>query len=67
MLGGIGFVTALLGSTLGIGGGVFIVPMLTLLLGLPIHIAIASSLVSIIATSTTAAATYVKNRFTNVR
>jgi uncharacterized membrane protein YfcA len=66
-LAGIGFVAGLVGSTLGIGGGIFIVPMLTVLAHLPIHVAIASSLVSIVATSTTAAATYVKNRFANIR
>ena len=66
-LGGIGFAAGLVGSTLGIGGGIFIVPMLTVLAHLPIHVAIASSLVSIVATSTTAAAAYVKNRFANVR
>jgi uncharacterized membrane protein YfcA len=64
---GIGFAAGLVGSTLGIGGGVFIVPMLTVLAHLPIHVAIASSLVSIVATSTTAAAAYVKNRFANIR
>lgn len=66
-LGGIGFVAGLVGSTLGIGGGIFIVPMLTVLAHLPIHVAIASSLVSIVAAATTAAATYVKNRFANIR
>lgn len=66
-LGGIGFAAGLVGSTLGIGGGIFIVPMLTVLAHLPIHVAIASSLVSIVATSTTAAAAYVKNRFANIR
>lgn len=66
-LGGIGFLAGLVGSTLGIGGGVFIVPMLSVLAHLPIHVAIASSLVSIVATSTTAAAAYVKNRFANIR
>ena len=66
-LGGIGFAAGLVGSTLGIGGGIFIVPMLTVLAHLPIHVAIASSLVSIVATSTTAAAAYVRNRFANIR
>jgi uncharacterized membrane protein YfcA len=66
-LGGIGFAAGLVGSTFGIGGGIFIVPMLTVLAHLPIHVAIASSLVSIVATSTTAAAAYVKNRFANIR
>lgn len=67
VLAGTGFVGGLIGSTLGIGGGIFIVPMLTVLASLPIHVAIASSLVSIVATSTTAAATYVKSGFANIR
>lgn len=67
VLGGTGLVAGLLGSTLGVGGGVFIVPMLTLALHLPIHIAIGSSLVAIVATSCTAAGIYTKNRLTNVK
>lgn len=66
-LGGIGLVAGLLGSTLGVGGGILIVPMLTLALHLPIHIAIGSSLVAIVATSCTAASIYTKNRLTNVK
>ena len=66
-LSGIGLVAGLLGSTLGVGGGIFIVPMLTLVLHLPIHTAIGSSLVAIVATSCTAASIYTKNRLTNVK
>lgn len=66
-LGGIGLVAGLLGSTLGVGGGILIVPMLTLALHLPIHIAVGSSLVAIVATSCTAASIYTKNRLTNVK
>ena len=66
-LGGIGLIAGLLGSTLGVGGGIFTVPMLTLVLHLPIHIAIGSSLVAIVATSSTATSQYTKSRLTNVR
>ncbi len=66
-LGGIGLVAGLLGSALGVGGGAFIVPMLTLALNLPIHIAIGSSLVAIVATSCTATSVYTKNRLTNLK
>lgn len=66
-LGSIGLVAGLLGSTLGVGGGILIVPMLTLALHLPIQIAIGSSLVAIVATSCTAASVYTKNRLTNVK
>ncbi|MDI3297956.1 MAG: sulfite exporter TauE/SafE family protein [Bacillota bacterium] len=60
-------VFGLLGSLLGLGGGVFVVPMLTLGLGLDIHDAIGASIVTVIATSSGAAATYVRDRLTNIR
>ncbi|HZY47945.1 MAG TPA: sulfite exporter TauE/SafE family protein [Candidatus Bathyarchaeia archaeon] len=56
-----------LGSVVGIGGGLVVIPILTLLLGVDIHFAIGASIVSIIATSSGAAATYVKDRITNLR
>lgn len=67
LTGGIGFAAGLLGSMLGIGGGFFMVPLLTLALRLPIHIAIASSLVAIVVTSSTAAITYTKAGLTNIK
>ncbi len=66
-LGGTGLVAGLLGSMLGVGGGFFIVPILTLAIHLPIKIAIGSSLVAIVATSCTAASIYTRNRLTNIR
>jgi uncharacterized membrane protein YfcA len=66
-LGGTGLVTGLLGSALGVGGGVLIVPILTLAFHLPIHVAIGSSLVAIVANSCTAAGIYTKARLTNVK
>ncbi len=56
-----------LGSIVGIGGGLIVIPILTLFLGVDIHYAIGASIVSIIATSSGAAATYVKDRITNPR
>ena len=56
-----------LGSLLGLGGGVIIVPVLTLMAGLNIHYAIGASIVSVIATSSGAAATYVRDQITNLR
>jgi uncharacterized protein len=56
-----------LGAMLGLGGGVIIVPILTLMAGLNIHYAIGASIVSVIATSSGAAATYVKDKITNLR
>jgi uncharacterized membrane protein YfcA len=57
----------ILGSLVGLGGGVLIVPMLTLAFGLPIHYAIGTSIVAVIATSSGAAAAYVRDRLTNMR
>ncbi len=56
-----------LGSLTGLGGGVVIVPLLALLFGVDIHYAIGASLVSVIATSSGAAAAYVREGFSNIR
>lgn len=56
-----------LGSLLGIGGGMIVVPVLTLLLHVDIRYAIAASLISIIATSSGAAAGFLKDHLTNLR
>jgi uncharacterized membrane protein YfcA len=61
------FCAGFLGSLTGLGGGVVIVPLLTLVFGADIRYAIGASLVSIIATSSGAAAAYVKEGFTNIR
>ncbi|MGC1299132.1 MAG: sulfite exporter TauE/SafE family protein [Alloacidobacterium sp.] len=57
----------LLGSLTGLGGGVVIVPVLTLLFHIDIRYAIGASLVSVIATSSGAAAAYVREGFSNIR
>jgi uncharacterized protein len=57
----------LLGALTGLGGGIVIVPMLTLFLHVDIRYAIGASLVSVIATSSGAAAAYVREGYTNVR
>lgn len=57
----------LLGALTGLGGGVVIVPMLTLLFGVDFRYAVGASLVSVIATSSGAAAAYVRQGFTNIR
>lgn len=56
-----------LGSLTGLGGGVVIVPLLTLVFGADIRYAIGASLVSVIATSSGAAAAYVREGFSNIR
>lgn len=61
------FLAGLAGSMLGIGGGIFLVPYLTLVIGLDVRIAIAASLIGVIATSSGAASVYVRDRLTNLR
>ena len=56
-----------LGSLTGLGGGIVITPLLTLAFGVDIRYAIGATLVSVIATSSGAAAAYVKEGFTNIR
>ena len=56
-----------LGSLLGLGGGLVVVPALTLLLKIDIRFAIGASIVSVIATSSGAAAAYVRERMSNLR
>jgi uncharacterized membrane protein YfcA len=56
-----------LGALTGLGGGVVIVPLLVLAFGVDLHYAIGASLVSVIATSSGAAASYVKEGYSNIR
>jgi uncharacterized membrane protein YfcA len=68
LLVGLGAVAAgFLGSLTGLGGGVVIVPLLTAVLGVDFRYAAGASLVSVIATSSGAAAAYVKEGYSNVR
>lgn len=64
---GISYFAGLLGSLVGVGGGIIVVPALTLLLGVSIQKAIAASIISVIATSSGAAASYVSERIANMR
>jgi uncharacterized protein len=57
----------LIGSMLGVGGGIVMVPMLTLAFGVPIKTAIATSIVCVIATSTVAQTVFVSRGMTNLR
>jgi uncharacterized membrane protein YfcA len=63
----VSFAAGLLGSLTGLGGGVVLVPLLTIFFHVDIRYAIGASLVSVIATSSGAAASYVKEGFTNIR
>ena len=61
------FLAGTLGAMSGLGGGVIIVPMLTLVFGVDIRYAIGASLLAVIATSSGAAAAFVRRGFTNLR
>jgi uncharacterized protein len=56
-----------LGGVLGMASGVFIVPILTLVFGYPIRVAIGASIVSVIACSCASAASFLNGRLTNMR
>lgn len=62
-----GAFTGLVGSLLGLGGGVLLVPLLTLALGVPIRTAIAASLMSVIASSSASATVNLRRGLVNVR
>jgi uncharacterized membrane protein YfcA len=64
---GISLVAGLVGALLGLGGGIIVVPALTLLMGINIRLAVGASIVSVIATSSGAAAAYVREHMTNLR
>jgi uncharacterized membrane protein YfcA len=65
------FATALLaggvGAVLGLGGGILLVPVLTMFFGVNLHYAMGASLVSVIATSSGAAAAYLRRGMSNIR
>jgi len=57
----------LIGSLAGVGGGILVIPALTTLFGVDIHLAVGASIVSVIATSSGAASAYVRDRITDMR
>jgi uncharacterized membrane protein YfcA len=63
----ISVVAGFVGSLTGLGGGVVITPAMVLLLGIDLHYAIGATLISVIATSSGAAAAYVREGFSNIR
>ena len=56
-----------LGALVGLGGGIIIVPVLSLFMGVPIHQAVAASLVAVVATSSVAAIGYTRDEISNLR
>src|SRR5215468_5603829 len=68
LLVGIGSLAAgFLGALTGLGGGVVLVPLLTLFFHVDIRYAVGASLIAVIATSSGSAAAYVKEGFSNIR
>ena len=57
----------LIGSLAGVGGGILVIPALTIVFGVDIHLAVGASIVSVIATSSGAAAAYVRDGLTDMR
>ncbi len=62
-----GIATGVIGAMLGVGGGVFIIPILVIALGIPVRTAIAASIIAVIATSSAAAGIYLGSRLSNIR
>ncbi len=60
-------IAGILGSMVGLGGGVFIVPILSIFFGIPLKVTIAASAVSVIVNSLGGSSVYLKHRMTNVR
>ena len=67
LLFGSSVLAGMVGSLVGLGGGVLIVPLLTLVFRLPIYDAIGASIVAVIATSSGAAVAYVRDHLSNIR
>lgn len=67
LLAGGGLLAGTFGALLGLGGGILIVPLLTLGFGLPFREAVAISLVAVITTSSASAAVYLERRLANLR
>jgi uncharacterized membrane protein YfcA len=62
-----GFVAGTFGALLGLGGGVLLIPFLVIVLGVPMHQAIATSIIAVIATSSAGAAMNLERQIVNMR
>lgn len=67
LLFGGGIVTGTIGAMLGLGGGVFLIPFLVIVLDLPMHQAIATSILAVIATSSAGAVMNLERGMVNIR
>lgn len=66
-IGGVAAVAAILGSMLGLGGGVFLVPILTLFFGVDPKLAVGASAIAVVTNSVVGSTNHLKSRFTNLR
>ena len=64
---GASLAAGLIGALAGVGGGIIVIPVLTVVFGVDIRQAVGASIISVIATSSGAAAAYVRDRLTNMR
>jgi len=62
-----GFVAGTFGALLGLGGGILLIPFLVIFLGIPMHQAIATSIIAVIATSSAGASMNLERRIVNMR
>ena len=60
------FVAGIIGSLLGLGGGIILVPALTILFNIPIHEAIGVSFIGVLVNSSSSSLVYIKNRITDI-
>lgn len=61
------FLAGFVGALTGLGGGIIVVPLLSIVLGIDLNYAIGASLISVIATSSGAATAFLKKGITNLR
>src|ERR687894_3107779 len=66
-IGGVAAIAAILGSMLGLGGGVFLVPILTLFFAVDQKLAIGASAVAVVTNSVVGSTVHLRGRFTNLR
>lgn len=63
----VSIIAGVIGALFGLGGGILVIPFLTLVEEVPVQLAVGASIVSVVATSSASAATYVKDNLTNLR
>src|SRR3989454_11261869 len=63
----VSIIAGFIGALFGLGGGVLIIPFLTLVEGVTVPLAVGASIVSVVATTSSSAAAYVQDHLTNLR